>query len=68
MLIFAGSEVKIYFKDDIDNIEHFFDSQYDPHAASLSLIDLTYLTTDHLTQANSVFKGCSSLQSVHLAL
>ena len=64
--IAANSEIKIYLKDKIKSIEHFFDSEYDPNVESITQIDLSYFFSDNLVQTNSLFKGCSILKSINL--
>ena len=49
------------------NIEHFFDSEYDPNVENITQVDLSYLISENLIPTNSLFKGCISLKSINLA-
>ena len=61
-IIAADSEIIIYFKNNQTNIEHFFDSEYDPNVENIIQIDVSHLISGKLTHTNSLFKGCSSLK------
>jgi len=47
--IAADSEIRIYFNKNQTNIEHFFDSEYDPNVESITQIDVSYLISENLT-------------------
>ena len=64
-IIAADSEIIIYFKNNQTNIEHFFDSEFDPNVENIIQIDASHLISGKLTHTNSLFKGCSSLKSIN---
>ena len=41
LTIAPNSEIKICLNDDIQSLEHFFDSEYDPNVGNIISIDLS---------------------------
>ena len=62
-----NSYIKIFFKENITNLESFFDSNYDENVFYISSIDLSHLESSFVTNMYSMFSGCSSLKSIDLS-
>ena len=60
----SGSKMEISILPTIKNLSHFFDSEYDENAKKITSIDFTHFNSSLITDTNSLFKGCESLEEV----
>ena len=66
LVIYPGNKIEIYFSTSITNISNFFNSKFDINVKKITFIDLSHFNISLITDMNSVFNGCSSLQSIDL--
>ena len=60
----AGSKVEINLLNSTQSLAHFFDSNYDLNMKNVTSIDFTYFVSSLITDLNSLFKGCDSLEEI----
>ena len=60
----SGSKVEINLIPSIGSLAHFFDSNYDINMKKVSSIDFTNYNSSLITDINSLFKDCDSLESI----
>ena len=60
----SSSSIKINFLSSISNLSNFFNSKYDPYVTNIISIDFSNFNSSLITDVNSLFKGCSSLETI----
>ena len=66
LIIQADSEVEIHFGFHIDDLQMFFSKEIDNNMENLKSIDFTHFDSSMVTNMNSIFYGCSSLELINL--
>ena len=62
----AGNRYEIYFDTEIEKLEDFFKSEYFPNSTEIKSIDVICPNSTSFEGLESMFQGCSSLESVSL--
>jgi len=60
----SNSSIIINMQSSIKDISHFFDMKYDRNAKNIISIDFTNFNSSLITDINSLFKGCVSLNKI----
>lgn len=61
----AGTKIEISLENDIETLEHFFDSRYDENMRYVESIDFSNFNSSSLINCKNLFYGCTSLKSVN---
>ena len=59
-----NSKVEINLKPSTKSLAHFFDSNYDLNMKNVISIDFTHFNASLITDMNSLFKDCNSLETI----
>ena len=65
--ITKGTKLEITLENDIETLEHFFDSRYDENMNYVESIDFSHFDSSFLINCKNLFYGCTSLKSVNLS-
>ena len=60
----SGSKIEINLLPSAKSLAHFFDSNYDVNMMNVVSIDFTYFDSSLITDINSLFKDCNSLETI----
>ena len=60
----SNSKIDIKLKPSTKSLAHFFDSNYDLNMMNVVSIDFTYFDSSLITDLNSLFKDCNSLETI----
>ena len=64
--IMAGTKVEIHFNTFLTNMEKFFSKEEDNNMLNIISIDFTHFNSSLVTNMDSLFLGCNSLESINL--
>ena len=60
----SGTGLEIHFNEPVESLEHFFDQIIDENAGLISSIDFSHFNSSKLSNMNSIFSGCTDLETV----
>jgi len=67
LIIKAKSQIEIYFTSELTSLENFFNSNFDANVENILSIDFMLPDSSSITKLNSLFYGCTLLESVDLS-
>ena len=62
--ISSGIKIEIHLSFFTKSLSHFFDTEYDTNAENLAFVDFSNFDSSLITDMNSLFKGCKSLENI----
>ena len=61
----ANNSIEIHFSNEIENLENFFNGEFDDNSKSIIYADLSHLNTSLVTSTSKMFHLCKSIEEIN---